>query len=424
MKKLYSLIDKIYRRENLYEAFKAVKRNQGAPGVDGETVADFADEVEANIERLHVELKTNTYVPKPVRRVEIPKADGGTRPLGIPTVRDRVVQQAFVNVVEPYFDQDFHPSSYGYRKGRSQHQAVAKARMFMKKYELEYVVDMDLSRCFDTLNHDLLMEAVAERVSDGRVLRLVRQFLESGIMADGVFTATETGSPQGGVCSPLLSNIYLNRFDQRMKEKSIRIVRYADDILIFAGTKKEAGDYKALAVKVLEEELKLTVNREKTHLTSLEEGVSYLGFILRRNSTVIDPKRLRRFKDKVREITKRNQPTPMEDVIKKLNPVLRGWLNYYRIADIKMLLLELMKWIRRRLRMIKMKQWKTYKKMHKELRRKGIKHNGEKMNVTLWKNSNVHIIHQLMPNAYFNELGLMDMCSHEVGLLSGDKVAW
>ena len=424
MRKLYSLIDKIYRRENLQEAFKAVKRNQGAPGIDGETVSDFAGEVDANIERLHAELKTNTYVPSPVRRVEIPKADGGTRPLGIPTVRDRVVQQAFVNVVEPYFEKDFHPSSYGYRKGRSQHQAVAKARMFMKDYGLEYVVDMDLSRCFDTLNHDLLMEAVAEKVSDGRVLRLVRQFLESGVMADGRFTATETGSPQGGVCSPLLSNVYLNRFDQRMKEKGIRIVRYADDILIFAGTKKEAGDCKALAVKVLEEELKLTVNREKTHLTSLEEGVSFLGFILRRNSTGIAPKRLKRFKDKVREITKRNQPAPIETIIKKLNPVLRGWLNYYRIADIKMLTRELMRWIRRRLRMIKMKQWKTYKKMHKELRRRGIRHNGLKMNVTLWKNSDVHIIHQLMPNAYFKDLGLIDMYSQEVGLLSGGKVAW
>lgn len=424
MKKLYSLIDKIYRRENLHAAFKAVKRNNGAPGIDGETVLDFANDVDANIERLHVELKTNTYVPRPVRRVEIPKADGGTRPLGIPTVRDRVVQQAFVNVIESHFDKDFHPSSYGYRKGRSQHQAVAKANVFMKKHGLEYVVDMDLSKCFDTLNHDLLIEAVAEKVSDSRVLKLVRQFLEAGIMMDGAFTATEIGSPQGGVCSPLLSNIYLNYFDQRMKEKGIRIVRYADDILIFAGTRKEAGDYKTLATKVLEEELKLKVNKEKTHLTSLQEGVSFLGFILRRNSTSIDTKRLKRFKDKVREITKRNQPTPLEVIIKKLNPVLRGWLNYYRIADIKKLIHGLMEWIRRRLRMVRMKQWKTYKKMHKELRRKGIKHNGEKMNVTLWKNSNVHIIHQLMPKAYFNELGLMDMCSHEVGLLSSNKVAW
>lgn len=424
MKKLYSLIDKIYRRENLYMAFKAVKRNNGASGVDGETVSDFARELDANIERLHVELKTDTYVPKPVRRVEIPKADGGTRPLGIPTVRDRVVQQAFVNVLEPHFDKEFHPSSYGYRKGRSQHQAVAKAKLFMKKYDLDHVVDMDLSRCFDTLNHDLLIQAVARKVSDRRVLNLTRKFLESGVMADGSFVANESGSPQGGVCSPLLSNIYLDYFDKEMMEKGIRIVRYADDILIFAETKKEAGDYRILATKILEEELKLAVNKEKTHLTNLSKGVFFLGFILRRHSTGIQPKRLKRFKDKIREITKRNQPTPLEIIVKKLNPVLKGWLNYYRIADIKGMIRTLMEWLRRRVRMVKMKQWKTYKKMHKELRRKGLKHNGEKMNVTLWKNSNVHIIHQLLPNAYFDKLGLIDLCEHEVGLLSSDKVAW
>lgn len=424
MRKLYSLIDKIYRIENLHEAFKVVKRNNGAPGIDGETVSDFAMDLNANIERLYVELKTDTYTPSPVRRTEIAKDDGGKRPLGIPTVRDRVVQQAYVNVLEPHFDKDFHPSSYGYRKGKSQHQAVSKAQMFMKKHGLDQLADMDLSRCFDTLNHDLLVKAVGKRVSDGRVLRLTRQFLESGVMEDGVFSETEEGSPQGGVCSPLLSNIYLDAFDQKMKEKNIRIVRYADDILIFARTKKESGDYLALATKILEEELKLKVNAEKTHLTSLSEGVSFLGFVLRRSSTGIQPKRLKRIKDKIREITKRNQPTPLELIVKKLNPVLRGWLNYYRIASIKGLVRELMRWIRRRLRMVKMKQWKTYKKMHKELRRKGIEHNGEKMNVTLWKNSGVHIIHKLLPNAYFKELGLFDMESHEVGLLSSGKVAW
>jgi len=424
MRKLYSLIDKIYRIENLREAFKAVKRNNGAPGIDGETVSDFAKELDANIERLHVELKTKSYVPKAVRRVEIPKADGGTRSLGIPTVRDRVVQQAFVNIVEPHFDKEFHPSSYGYRKGKSQHQAVAKASLYMRKYELDHVVDMDLSKCFDTLNHELLIGAVSNKISDGRVLGLVRQFLESGVMTNGVFEKTENGSPQGGVCSPLLSNIYLDYFDQKMKSKGIRIVRYADDILIFAGTKKASGDYKVIATQILEEELKLKVNMKKTHLTSLNEGVSFLGFILKKKYTTIHPKRIKRFKDKVREITKRNQPTPLAIIIKKLNPVIRGWLNYFKIANMKIVARELMSWIRRRLRMIRMKQWKTYKKMHKELRRKGISHNGEKMNVTLWKNSSTHIIHQLIPNAYFKEMGLVDMCEHEIGLLSGGKVAW
>lgn len=424
MRKLYSLIDKIYRRENLKEAFKAVKKNNGAPGVDGETVQDFAMELELNIERLHVELKTNTYVPQPVRRVEIPKDGGGTRPLGIPSVSDRVVQQALVNVIEPHFDKDFHPSSYGYRRGRSQHNAVAKARFYMKKHELCHVVDMDLSKCFDTLDHKLLIEGVAKKVSDGRVLKLIELFLKSGIMQDGVFRETDIGATQGSVSSPLLSNIYLDQFDQEMRRRDIRIVRYADDILIFAKSKQEAGDYRAIATNILEKEMKLKVNKEKTHLTNLWKGVAFLGFEIRAGYTIVQKKRIERFKNKVREITKRNQPTPLEAIIKRLNLVLRGWVNYYKIANIKILLQELMQWIRRRLRMIRMKQWKTYKKMHKELNRKGIKHNGEKMNVTLWKNSNVHIIHQLMPNAFFEELGLLDLCQFEVGLLSNDKVVW
>jgi len=424
MKKLYSLIDKIYRLENLQKAFKSVKRNNGAPGIDGVSVSDFSKNLQVNIERLHEELKTNHYKPSAVRRVVIGKPDGGTRLLGIPTVRDRVVQQAFVNVVEPYYDKDFHPSNYGYRRGKSQHQAVSKASLFMRKYELEHVVDMDLSKCFDTLDHDLILDALSHKISDGRVLSLVKQFLKSGIMEEDVFVETETGTPQGGVCSPLLSNIYLDYFDQKMKSKGIRMVRYADDILIFASSKKEAGDYKHIATKILEEELKLKVNTEKTRITSIFEGVAFLGFIIKGRHLKVNPKRLKRFKEKIRLITKRNQSTPIGEVIKRLNPVLRGWLNYFRIADIKSLIKGLTAWIRRRLRSIRMKQWKTYKKMHKELDRKGIVHDGQKMNVILWKNSKTREIHELMPNAYFRELKLYDLSQQEVGLLSSGKVAW
>lgn len=424
MRKLYSLIDKIYRIENLHEAFIKVKKNNGAPGIDGETVACFKENLDANLELLHEELKTNLYKPKPVRKTEIPKADGGVRPLGIPTVRDRVVQQAFVNIVEPYFDRDFHPSSYGYRKGKSQHQAIAKAAMFMREYNLSYVVDMDLSRCFDTLDHELIIKAVADKISDGRVLKLVKLFLESGVMADGVFQETDEGSPQGGVCSPLLANIYLDYFDKKMMNKGVRMVRYADDILIFALNDEQAGNYYTLAKKILEEELKLTVNKEKTHITSMYEGVSFLGFVIKKKYLTIQPKRIKRFKDKIRKITKRNQHTPMELIIKQLNPVIRGWLNYYKIADIKKFCSDFMSWVRRRLRSTRMKQWKTYKKMHKELKKAKLKHNGEKMNVTLWKNSNTHIIHKLLPNSYFSELKLYDMNAQEVGLLSSGKVTW
>ncbi|MBC3900732.1 group II intron reverse transcriptase/maturase [Acetobacterium malicum] len=420
MKKWYSLIDKIYRKENLELAFRKVKRNHGAPGIDGETVLDFNEALETNIEFLHEneKLKTNTYEPDPVRRVEIEKPDGGIRLLGVPTVKDRVVQQAIVNIIEPIYEPTFHPSSYGYRPNHSPQQAVAKAERFMNRYGLTEVVDMDLSKCFDTLDHEILMRAVAERISDGKVLGLLRKFLKSGVMQSDRFIETEVGSCQGGVISPLLSNIYLNQFDQKMKGKGLRIVRYADDILIFAKDKQTAGNYKAYATKVLEQELKLKVNETKTRLTSVREGVTFLGFVIYAKYLVINPKRIKRFKDKIRNITRRNAGRPLEKVIKELNPVLRGWLNYYRIANIKSLITEMMSWIRRRLRMIKMKQWKTYKAMHKAMRKQGIKGSGEKMAVTKWKNSNVHVIHMLLSNQYFEDLGLIDLGQYKVGLLS------
>ncbi len=418
MKKWYSLIDKIYRKENLKLAFKRVRKNNGAPGIDGETVFDFELKLEENIEFLHEKLKTNTYRPSPVKRVEIEKPDGGIRLLGIPTVKDRVVQQAVVNVIEPIFDETFHPSSYGYRPNRSQHQAVAKAERFMNRYRLTHVVDMDLSKCFDTLDHELIIEAVGEKISDSRVLKLIKEFLKSGVIHDGNFSATEVGSPQGGVISPLISNIYLNKFDQKMMNKGIRIVRFADDILIFSKDEKTAGDYRTYATKVLEEELKLKVNKDKTKSTSVYEGVEFLGFIIHEKWVLVSPKRIKRFKDKIRDKTKRNTGMKMDDIIKELNPLLRGWINYYRVAKIKSLITDLMGWIRRRLRMIKIRQWKTYKAMHKEMRKQGIKGSEEKMSMRKWKNSNTHIIHILLPNKLFKELGLIDLTKYEVGLLS------
>ncbi len=418
MKKLYSLIDKIYRKENLKNAFKHVRRNNGAPGIDGETVLDFKANETENINILHEQLKTNTYKPSPVKRVEIRKDDGGIRNLGMPTVRDKVVQQAIVNIIEPHFDKTFHPSSYGYRRGHSQQQAVAKAERFMNRYDLTEVVDMDLSKCFDTLNHELIIESVSELISDGRVLDLIRLFLESGVMIENEFVETTIGSSQGGVFSPLLSNIYLNKFDQKMKSKGIRIVRYADDILIFAKDKQTAGNYRSYATEILEKELKLKVNEEKTHLTNINEGVAFLGFIIKGKYLYVQSKRVQKFKDKIRQITKRNAGRSLESVIKELNPVLRGWINYFKVANIKKLLRDMMQWIRRRLRMIKMKQWKTYKKMHKEMRKLNIKGNGMKMDVCRWKNSATQMIHLILPNKYFDEKGLIDLYKYEVGLLS------
>lgn len=419
MDKWYSLFDKIYQKENLAEAFKQVKRNHGAPGVDGVTVEEYESKLSENLELIHVELKTKTYAPSPVRRVMIDKPEGGKRPLGIPTVKNRVVQQAVVNKMNLIFDDGFHPSSYGYRKGRSQAQAIEKATLFARKYKLRFAVDMDLSKCFDRLDHEFLINEVAKKISDGSVLWLIRTFLKSGVLEDGAFQETEEGSPQGGVISPLLSNIYLDVFDQEMKSRGIRLVRFADDILIFASSKAEAGNYKALAIMILEKQMKLTVNKEKTHITSLEQGIDFLGVKIFADFIMIQEKRLKRFKNKIRKITKRNNGKPLERVVKELTPVLRGWMNYYRIAKIKGCARELMSWIRRRLRMIKIRQWKTYKAMHKEIRRKGFTgYDKVKMDVRRWKNSKVHIIHMLMPNSYFEELGLYDLTQVKVGLLS------
>ena len=417
MRKWYSLIDKVYRIENLGKAYRAVKANNGAPGIDGVTVKAYGECLEEELQQLHHELKTGTYEPQPVLRVMISKADGGQRPLGIPTVKDRIVQQALLNIMQPIFDPDFHPSSYGYRPGRSCHQAVAKAERFMNKYGLKYVVDMDLSKCFDRLDHELILEGVNRKISDGSILKLIKKFLTAGVMKDGAYEETETGSPQGGVISPLLTNIYLDRFDQAMKEKGIRIVRYADDILIFAKTPRQAERYQQIATGILEGELKLTVNKEKTHLTSVRKGVAYLGFIIWPKVISIHPKKVKSFKDKVRELTPRNHGINVEEMVARLNPVMRGWVNYFRVANCKGLLEELMGWIRRRLRMKKMREWKSWKQLHKALRRRDYKGEYEKISMTRWRNSASPLINMALPNSWFDELGLIDLTKYSVGVL-------
>lgn len=415
--KYYSLIDKVYRIENLKQAYGAVKANNGAPGVDGQTVRAFGENLEAEITRLQLELKTGTYRPSPVRRVEIPKPDGSKRPLGVPTVRDRVVQQALLNVLQPIFDLDFHPSSYGYRPGRSCQQAAAKAERFMNRYGLKYVVDMDLSKCFDRLDHDLILQGVNRKVSDGTVLCLIRQFLEAGVMKDGAFEETEIGSPQGGVISPLLTNIYLDYFDQAMKERGIRIVRYADDILIFARTPRQAERYKKVAYDILEGELKLVVNKEKTHVTSVFKGVAYLGFVIYSKNVCIHPKKIKAFKDVIHQLTPRNHGMNVEEMVRRLNPILRGWISYFRIANCKGVIRELMGWTRRRLRMKQMREWKSWKALHKALRRRGYKGEFEKISMRRWRNSASPLISMALPNTWFDEIGLINLERYEVGIL-------
>ena len=417
MRKWYSLIDKVYKIENLKQAFKAVKANKGAPGVDGETVEAFEAKEEENISKLHEELKTGSYQAQPVRRVFIEKDDGTKRPLGIPTVRDRVVQQALKSVIEPIFEPKFHPSSYGYRPKKSCQRAIAKAERFMNKYGLEYVVDMDISKCFDTLNHELILKSVNKEISDGKVLKLILNFLKSGVMEGWVHTETEVGCPQGGSISPLLMNIYLDEFDQRMKDKGIRIVRYADDILILAKNKSEAGRNMKVAAEILEGDLELKINKEKTRIANIEQGIAYLGVIIYPKFIEIHPKRLAKFKNKIKGLTKRNQGINLEQIIEEINPVIRGWANYFRIANCEGTFKDLMGWIRRRLRMKKMIEWKTWKPLHKQLRRMGYRGHFKKIYVKRWRNSACPLVQMALPNRWFDEMKLVNIAKIKTGIL-------
>ena len=416
-KQWYSLYDKVYSMANLTKSFTQVKRNGGAPGIDGQSLSDFGERKSEELHQLQKELASKRYKPQAVKRVYIPKSDGSKRPLGIPTVRDRVVQQSLLNVLQPIFDPDFHPSSYGYRPKRSAAQAVAKAERFVNHYGLEHVVDMDLSKCFDTLDHASILQGVNRKVSDGSVLELINKMLKSGIEEEGKYKSTEIGSPQGGVISPLLMNIYLDSFDQYMKGLGIRIVRYADDILILSRIKSEAGRNRELAKAYLEKELLLEVNETKTHLTDNSKGIAYLGFIITKRGLRINPKSKAKFKEKVRQLTRRQNSLNVSAQILRLNQLLRGFTNYFRIAQIKGLLRELMSWIRRRLRMNKMVEWKGWKGLHKQLRRMGYKGNYKKISMRRWRNAGCYLIHKALPNEWFAEQGLYDMERVETNIL-------
>lgn len=417
MRIYYSLYDRLLDRRALARAFEKVRRAKGAPGVDGQTIADFESGLLEEVIRLVNELRNKTYQPQPVRRVSIPKPDGGERHLGIPSVRDRVVQQALLDILQPIFDPDFHPSSYGYRPGRSCQQAVAKATMFIRRYDLKHPVDMDLSKCFDKLDHGLILSSLRRRVTDGSILHLVEMFLTSGVMVDGIREATDLGSPQGGVISPLIANVYLDAFDQEMKRRGHRIVRYADDILILCRSESGARHALEVASHILEGDLKLIVNRDKTHITTAGIGVKFLGVIIGSRHTRIDPKKIAAFKLKVKQITRRNSPVNLAKVISDLNPVLRGWGHYFRMANCKGKYGELAGWIRRRLRAKQLALWKKPGRLIRRLRQVGWRGDLQKMRMTSWRTSRSSYASMAISNGFLAELGLYDLTSIETGVL-------
>jgi len=354
-KKFHSLIDKVWNWRNLNEAWAKVKSNKGAGGIDEVSIVQFERNLEQNLNEIQRLLRQDRYKPKPVKRVYIPKPDGKQRPLGIPTIRDRVVQQALKNVIEPIFEAEFSDSSFGYRPGKNAKQAIERIEAIRDEGH-EWIVDADIKAFFDTVNHEKLIDAVAERISDGRVLRLIRSFLKADIMEQGVGRAKNViGTPQGGVISPLLANIYLHYFDERMAGFGYEVVRYADDFIVLCGSKEEARVALSQVEKVLRE-LELTLHPEKTRLKNIREGMDFLGFTVYIGHKVPRKEAVRKYKDAVRRVTRRNLPINLEMVIQRLNPIVIGWGNYFKIANVKTLYKGLDGWTRMRLRAFKEKK--------------------------------------------------------------------
>lgn len=370
-RKAHSLIGQVYDPRNLARAWQRVKEKRGAGGVDGVTVARFEKDRERYLGLLHQKLKDGSYRPRPVRRVEIDKP-GSTakRPLGIPTVMDRVCQQAVVQVLEAVFEPTFRDESFGFRPGRSTHMAMRRIWGQLPAGN-HWVVDADIADFFGTLSHDLLVGLVAERVADGKVLRLLRQFLEAGVLRDGRFEPTLTGVPQGGVVSPLLSNVYLHVFDQKMAEAGYALTRYADDWVVVCHSRREAERALASARAVLEGELGLRVHPDKTRIVHVAQGFEFLGYKIKRGTGMKykaggpglyaypRDRSIERFKNRVRQITNRRNPKTLEGLLDELNPVLRGWGTYYRRANVRRLFHRLDGWIVRRIWSWRYKRWRN-----------------------------------------------------------------
>jgi RNA-directed DNA polymerase len=407
-----SLMEVICCDANIEEAVKRVRSNRGAPGVDGVTTGQLPGYMRRCWPMIRRQLVQGTYQPQAVRHVEIEKPGGGTRTLGIPTVIDRVIQQAILNVLQPVWDPTFHDASYGFRPGRSAHQAVDLAR----KYVLEgyaVVVDIDLEKFFDNVNHDVLMNRVARRIDDKRLLRLIRRYLRAGIMADGPASPRSKGTPQGSPLSPLLSNLLLDELDQELGRRGHRFVRYADDCNIYVHSVRAGQRVMSSVEQFLKKRLRLKVNHAKSAVAEVEQR-SFLGFRLLRTRTgclrLIAPKAVKRFRRKVRELTRRHRGRSLPRMISELNSYLRGWRAYFGRSDDRSQLSTLQGWMRRRLRSVHWKQWKTPRRRYSKLRELRLTHSAARWLVRMgdryWHISRTSALQRVLSIAYFEELGL------------------
>ena len=368
------LLEKILDDKNLYNAYKQVYKNKGASGADGVTVEELGVYLFQHKEEIKEQIRNLKYKPSPVRRVEIPKENGKKRKLGIPTAVDRVIQQAIVQVITPLFEPQFSETSYGFRPGRSCEMAIIKALEYFND-GYDWIVDIDLQAFFDNVNQDKLIGIIRRTIKDGRVVSLIRKYLVSGVMINGVVQPTKVGTPQGGNLSPLLSNIMLNELDKELEKRGLRFVRYADDCLIMVKSEKAANHVMESVTRYIENKLGLIVNAEKSKVARPRD-IKYLGFGFYTKKGKWRPKphlkSVQKFKSKLKDITSRSNAMSISDKITKVNQVIRGWINYFRIADMKWLMKETSEHLRHRLRICIWKYWKNSKTKYKALRKLGI----------------------------------------------------
>jgi RNA-directed DNA polymerase len=407
-------MDAVVERNNLWRAYERVMRNKGAAGVDGLTVLEFKTGLQQHWPSVRAALLAGNYMPMAIRKVEIPKPNGGVRTLGIPTVLDRLIQQALLQVLQPEFEPEFSEHSYGFRPGRNAWQAVQRAQGYIREGR-RWVVDLDLEKFFDRVNHDILMSRMARKVKDERVLKLVRRYLEAGMMSDGIVSARTEGTPQGGPLSPLLSNILLTDLDRELERRGHRFCRYADDCNIYVRSEVAGQHAMAAVTDYLERKLKLQVNREKSAVAR-PWARKFLGYSFTWHKQVrlkIADSSLKRLKDKVREIVVGNASRNLAATISELNPVLRGWTSYFRLTEVKGVLQDLDGWIRRKLRCLLWRQWKRPATRNKRLQARGLDEKRAWKSASNgrgpWWNAGASHMNAAYPKRFFDVSGLVSL---------------